>query len=154
MRGAGVRPAHVLRAVVYGCDFGLTAIAALCVLFVPPTWAALQTWSYEHVRPAVLSPTTLALLAAVVICATRDHVPANRGLRPVPAVPAAAGDRAGHAGGRGPGRRRDAAVDGAVVLIRGPAEGVALSRLAGPLAARAAAADKPPANRRPGPDRV
>jgi hypothetical protein len=47
MRRAQVRPAHVLRAAVYGCDFGLLMALFAAVVYSPVTWtqtAGIGTW--------------------------------------------------------------------------------------------------------------
>jgi hypothetical protein len=69
MRRAKVSPAHVLRAAVYGCDFGLLAVAAAAVLYGitagdRPLAAMIPVWPLSRfARPMLLAIALCAVVA-------------------------------------------------------------------------------------------
>jgi hypothetical protein len=95
MRRARVRPAHVLRVAVYGCDFGLLLAAVAAVAFVAALSFA-SAWQWELYRATGLQTDSAAVLAVIATAAGIAAYRTGRAYRsylrfhwPVPTVLAA-----------------------------------------------------------------
>ena len=70
MRRAKVDPAHVLRAAVYGCDFGLLLLAVVAAFPVLLVWSdETGRWVDWVLPPVAYKPGTPTVAVAVVACA-------------------------------------------------------------------------------------